>query len=245
MEHRSILRTLLLPLWLGASVVSPGWAPAEEGAGLRLADIFEAEQPPGRVRSGTIRRNGPVLTVPDTSAWRLPPPEPTPTPEPTPVLPEGFDVPYLPPLIAAEDPDRDRTGQPGLIFRGLIPNPPEEGHALLRFDTRLGQLRTEYRLQRVDEEGAPQGEPLILLHAPRTEEEFAVPAGRYRLERRVWRADYPENVRREIYDPQGLEPRGRYEFTTVRDPEMRWLNELRQRAPRRATPGEPLPAVWD
>ena len=233
----------------GAAPVAAGEEPSEPplAGHLRLSDIFGGIPQPHR--PGTIDPGGPVLLVPDTSAWRLPPPTPTPTPEPPPELPEGFDIPYLPPLIAAEDPDRDRVRQPAFTFRGLSPQAIEEGHALIRIDTTHTQLRTEYRLVREEagqeeddnEPGTDGGGPLLFLHAPRTAEQFAVPEGSYRLERRIWRPDFPGNVRREVYDTQRLDARGIYEFTTERDPESRWMSELRREPLQRATPGEPLP----
>ncbi len=249
---RRALPVVALPFWLVGEGHTSGTEPEEaaatpQAAGtLRLSDIFTGAPIPER--PGSWDPAGPVLFFPDTAHWRLPPPEPTPTPEPFPQIPEGFDIPYLPPLIAADDPFRDHTGRPAFNFRGLSPGSMEEGHALVRVETTHSQLRSEYRLVPVPAEEGEDGssaEPLVFLHAPRTSEEFAVPEGRYRLERRLWRADFPQHHRREVYDVQRLEARGIYEFSTARDPESRWMTELRRPPLRRTDPGEPLPPAGE
>ncbi len=192
---------------------------------LELGDIFEAR--PGSssaqlIGPGRFDPGGPLIVIPDTSAWRLPPQPAEETEPETPVPP----LPRLPLLITTTERDRARMDRPAFTFRGTTIDPALAQSSLVQIETPYSHLRTEYRLKS-EETGADW----VFYHGPESMESFQVEPGRYRLRRRVWRVDYPEVVHEEVYEIQRFVPRGRYEFLAEKaEAERDLMEKLRDRA---------------
>jgi len=203
-------------------------------SGLRLGDVFVTG--PGRggfvVAAPRFDPAGPVLLIPDTSAWRLPPTPVPPTPAPTPDPAVLAMMPSVPRLVFGADADSGKMGRTALRPRGQTMQPPAPGHAVLTFKTGFNQVRSEFCLHAGSEISENREPWLKFLHGPGTIESFAVPEGTYVLERRLWRIDMPGVVIREFYSPQSLVSRGLYEFETGDNDEADILAGLRSRADR-------------
>lgn len=216
-KAQTAVRTCLVAGAVGAAWLLHAQTPSPTPGGLRIGDVF-TEPTPTYATPGPPRYDaaGPVLVIPNLASWKLP--EATPTPQPTTVsLPDGVDLPRFSMLITQAKPDQRIMDGPGFVLRGRHEATSSPRHVTLRFETRFQYLRTEYRLI-PSPEGETAGEkPIVILHAPGTTEQFDVPQGRWRLERRMWQADKPERVREEIYREELMAGRTMYVFTA--DPE--------------------------
>lgn len=217
---------LFLALWM--SVPHRAAADSPTSGTLRLSDVFlSGPGSPGFVE-GTARHNprGAALLIPDTGAWRVPPAAPV--EEKT--EPDFSVFAELPPISM---PDlRIRQEQVRLLAepfldRGRLFAPIGGGLALLEVETGFTFLRSQYRLTPM-KEGRPAGDPIDFFHGPSTREEFALPAGEYALERRLWRLDSPEKPKVMLYRTQTLQPGSRYQFSTEREQEAELMLELRE-----------------
>jgi hypothetical protein len=216
---------VLAMVLLGAPAATPAQQPTTPTLQLALADLFES-QPGHRAWADTGPRphaSGAQVLQPDTAAWRLPPPTPTPaiTPSPTPVPLFGELNPR--PLRPNLPGDIIPVSREGLNFRGLDMARPHPGHAMIRLSNPYTQLRLEYRLEPID-----GGEPLVTIHPPRTEEQLAVPAGRWRLVWRAWRPDDATRATGTEYSVQTLQPAGIYEHLPAPRDEAGLLLRLRR-----------------
>lgn len=193
---------------------------------LRLGDLFSAPTVVQPWRGGDLSfdPNGPVILVPDASAWRLPPPTPTPTPEAAWIPPEGLDLPSFSMLPNPELSFLTSLRQPALEFQGIEFTQSFPGEAEITFETGFSQLRVEYRLVN---EGNPDA-PLVFYHAPRSAEKFRVPAGRWHLEWRAWRREEPLREVRRVFPPQPLVSSGMYRYSAPTGDEAAILLVLRR-----------------
>ena len=202
-----LLLLLLLPACLAAQKPTTGT--------VHLSDLFDTrpgEQAfiPGPARQDT---GGALLFLPDTAAWRAPRPAQA-TPPPQIDLPEGLDLPRLEPAVVGRSLLDVDVGRPAFQSRGRdLAGEFPVGMSLLTIETVYKRLRAQYILHPILEPGAPALDELVFYHAPQTIEQFALPAGRYRLVRRVWLGGDTSKVLTESYDPQLLSSRGRYRFT--------------------------------
>ena len=230
----------------GGLLVMLAFAARAEGttSTLRLADLFQGNgihAAPSRPRTGT-------LNVPDTSQWRLPSPTGTPVASPaTPALIGMEEVPRLPMLIARQEEDRLIT-QPPFIPRGNAPVGQLHRQALVRIETAFHGVCAEYRLipaaggadvpsgasppEGGNREAPGGSEELVTLHAPQTSEQFALAAGEWSLEVRLWEPVRRTPSIRRLYAPQDLLPGAMYEFQLAED-EERLLEEIRRAGGRR------------
>lgn len=197
---------------------------------LLLRDLFDTRPGPSGFIPGAARYDpaGPVIVIPDTSSWRLPPATPRPTPSPTPNLPERADIPRLPLLITQPREAQTSIAQSAFKYRGQRMSIAPTNYSVVQVDTEFSQLRTEYRLTGVSSDDEPINSGLVFLHAPGTSERFEVPSGRYRLERKIWRADSPAKARVEVYAAQELAPNGLYIYTAARESEADLVISLRK-----------------
>lgn len=220
----SALKSLMLSLLLLTLFALSAGAQGGTTDTLRLTDLFTAQPGPGGHVTFANRYdlNGPVIVIPDTSAWRLP--RATATPTPAPKLTITADIPRLPMLITLPDANSGQVQQPPFLFRGLSMADVPPGHAIVRFITETKQLRAQYQVRSLGEEDA---RPLIFLHGPETRESFALPAGSYQVEARFWRPDAPADHRLQIHPPMRLEERGIYEFHLTPGREQEILQGLR------------------
>lgn len=231
MTRQLVNRTILPAVWLLLLLRLPCPSASEDtptSGTLRLSDLFDTRPgPAGFVTApGSFDPSGPVLVIPDISAWRLPPPTPEPTPPPSVPLPEGMDLPRFQPLILQSRKDDRLVDRPALLPRGVANRLSTPRNAAISIGTEFAQLRTEYRLYRFSE-GSGSGENfLTLLHGPATAEEFEIPEGTYRLWRRVWLPAKPSVSREEIFAEQTIAGGNAYSFTAPADSETALIELL-------------------
>ncbi len=229
---RILVNCTVLPaaslLWLLQSPCLSASNDAPTTGTLRLSDLFDTRPgPAGFVTApGSFDPSGPVLVIPDISAWRLPPPTPEPTPAPFVPLPEGMNLPRFQPLILQSRKDDRLLDQPAFQSRGIANRISTPRNAAIAIGTEFAQLRTEYRLYRFSE-GSESGENLLtVLHGPATSEVFEVPEGTYRLLRRVWLPGNPSASREEIFAEQTIAGGNAYSFVAPADSEMALIELL-------------------
>jgi hypothetical protein len=185
---------------------------------LRLSDLFDTRPGEGEFHTGAARfnPNGALIFVPDTGAWRAPRPTPTPQPTPTLELPEGVNLPTLRPLALSMKYDEISASREAFEFAGrMTGNADSRDGAMLFIATPTSRLRAEYLLVPILEPGEPPRDALRFLHGPGTEEQFLVPAGRYKLQRRLWLEGSQEKTLTETYSEQLLLPRANYDFKPI------------------------------
>ncbi len=184
---------------------------------LTLGAIFDLESAaapsPTPQRSTTLA----AVRVPDTSLWRRPtptpevPPTPTPSPSPTEVpLPEGVDLSKITNRIRNSRSSPKEMSTEGLDYRGRTSEGVPRNHALISLETNFLQLRTEYRIEWLDDDAPRQD--LVVFHAPQTSEQFSVPVGRVRLVRRLWLYESPAKVLTQEFKPLSLRSGNLYRF---------------------------------
>ncbi|CAN5315262.1 hypothetical protein BH09SUM1_BH09SUM1_21150 [soil metagenome] len=194
-----------------ALAVGAGAAEPAVNSGLRLGDLFDSgDGAPAEAPAGARwDPKGPALIIPNTAMWRIPKKEVTPTP--TPVL-LGIDIPRLPMKIETQPNLGVMMERPAFSYHGIMRQPPGRGLSLIRMSTAGTKLRVRYQLLPGREGDGDTSAPITFLHAPKTAEEFAIPAGEYRLELRAWRVENPQEILLRKFLPQTMTENGIYEF---------------------------------
>jgi hypothetical protein len=190
---------------------------------LRLGDLF-AVQPGTAVQlppQPTYNLGGPVLILPDTDTWRLPPATPSPTP--TPLVEDLPDMKRAPQLIEEATKLRQEVRRPAFRSTGRILPPKANGLAEVRLSTEVNTLRIRYTLQPSDD-----AEPIILLHTPGSADRFMLPPGEWQLVLSAWQADRPQLTIERRFMVQRLDRDQTYTFTFDRDFEQDVKRELRR-----------------
>jgi len=132
-------------------------------------------------------------------------------------------------MIARKEEERPIKAAP-FTSRGNAPGGELPGQVLITLRNGFGQLCAEYRLVPLQEGmEEPEGQPLVTLHAPGSAEQFALPAGKWVLEVRLWQPTSPTAAVRRRYEPQKLSPGVVYEHVLGRNEED-VLEELRRLA---------------